>query len=146
MIRDFSPKDSETLLELVKLNIPEYFDETEWPQFKEYLEHETEDYYVIEENGKIIGSGGLNYSPQKKRAVLSWDVLHPRHQGRGHGRKLVQYRIERARQRKGVEDLIVRTSQLTYKFYEKMGFDLEQVEKDFWAKGYDLYFMKMSLK
>jgi ribosomal protein S18 acetylase RimI-like enzyme len=41
--------------------------------------------------------------------------------------------------------IIVRTSQLAYKFYQKVGFELEKTEKDFWAKGFDLYQMKMNL-
>jgi hypothetical protein len=37
---------------------------------------------------------------------------------------------------------MVRTSQVAYQFYQKAGFDLEKIEKDFWAKGFDLYQMK----
>ena len=41
-----------------------------------------------------------------------------------------------------VQTLIVRTSQLVYRFYEKQGFELEKVVKDYWAEGYDLYLMR----
>ncbi|MHA7057839.1 hypothetical protein ACWGOQ_0011500 [Aquimarina sp. M1] len=34
---------------------------------------------------------------------------------------------------------VVRTSQFASKFYEKMGFALVKIEKDFWVDGFDLY-------
>ena len=37
----------------------------------------------------------------------------------------------------------LRTTQLAFQFYEKMGFELDKTKKDFWAKGFDLYQMKM---
>jgi hypothetical protein len=40
----------------------------------------------------------------------------------------------------------VRTTQLTDQFYAKMGFQLERTEKDFWAKGLDLYQMRMNIQ
>jgi len=33
-----------------------------------------------------------------------------------------------------------------YKFYEKIGFELDKVEKDFRAKNFDLYQMQMKNK
>jgi ribosomal protein S18 acetylase RimI-like enzyme len=40
-----------------------------------------------------------------------------------------------------ITTIMVRTSQLAYKFYEKNGFILKEIEKDYWAKGFDLYSM-----
>ena len=34
------------------------------------------------------------------------------------------------------------TSQHAYQFYEKMGFELEKIEKEYWAKNFDLYIMQ----
>ena len=45
-----------------------------------------------------------------------------------------------------VKTIIVRTSQLAYQFYGKVGFELEKVEKDFWAAGFDLYLMRLELE
>jgi ribosomal protein S18 acetylase RimI-like enzyme len=42
-----------------------------------------------------------------------------------------------------VEQIIVRTTQLAYPFYEKLGFELERIESKFWSENFDLYQMKM---
>ena len=45
-----------------------------------------------------------------------------------------------------VDLIVVRTTQLVSQFYKKMGFEIEMIEKDFWAKNFDLYQMKMNVK
>ena len=111
-----------------------------------YLENETEDYFVVEELGEIVGAGGINYEPQTKTAVISWDIIKPNQHGKGIGRKLTQHRIQHIHTKPDIEKIVVRTSQHTYKFYEKMGFKLLKVEKDYWAEGFDLYEMEQSNK
>lgn len=44
------------------------------------------------------------------------------------------------------DKIVVRTTQFGFRFYEKVGFQLENVEKDFWAQGFDLYQMSVELK
>ncbi|RKD94056.1 GNAT family N-acetyltransferase [Marinifilum flexuosum] len=143
MIRKYSNTDKSKLIQLLRQNIPEYFATSEELDFKEYLENEIEDYFIYEEDSEIIGAGGINYFPDEKIARISWDMIDPKHQGKGIGKKLTQHRINHLNDNLNVELIIVRTSQLVYKFYEKMGFELEKIEKDFWAKGFDLYQMKM---
>jgi len=54
---------------------------------------------------------------------------------------LTAYRIEQIAKKNAVERVCVRTSQMAYQFYEKMGFRLERTERDYWAQGFDLYEM-----
>ena len=146
MIREYSKKDKSRVIDLLRKNTPEYFDSSEESDFENYLESEVEDYFVCEENSKIIGAGGLNYFQKERLARISWDMIDPSYQGKGIGKKLVQYRINHLNKNSNIELIVVRTTQLVYKFYEKMGFELEKVEKDFWAKNFDLYQMKMNTK
>ena len=118
------------------------FDHSEESDYKTYLETELGDYFVVEENGIIVGAGGINYVTNKNMACLSWDIISPSSQGKGIGRKLTEFRINYLNENPTIHNIIVRTSQLVYKFYEKLGFELESVEKDFWAKNYDMYQMK----
>ncbi|TPE45275.1 GNAT family N-acetyltransferase [Pontibacter mangrovi] len=145
MIRPYSPADKPKLLALLRLNTPTYFAEAEGADFAEYLDTRREEYFVVEENGELIGGGGINYFPEEGVARISWDVIHPAHQGKGIGRQLLQHRIRVVQSKPGMHTLIVRTTQLVYRFYEKGGFALEKTEKDFWAPGFDLYQMRMPL-
>lgn len=146
MIRKYTDTDKSKLIQLLRQNIPEYFAPSEEIDFEEYLENETEDYFVYEEDSEIMGAGGINYFTNEKTARISWDMIDPKHQGKGIGKKLTQYRMNHLNHKPDIERITVRTSQLAYQFYEKMGFELEKTEKDFWAKGFDLYQMKMDNK
>ena len=146
MIREYTTKDKEETLELLRLNTPEFFSESEEADFINYLENKREDYFVVEEEGKIIGAGGINYFFKEKIARISWDVISPNFQGKGIGRKLSEHRIKYINGKPEIDVIVVRTSQLVYRFYEKMGFKLARIEKDFWAKNYDLYQMEMENK
>lgn len=143
MIREYKHNDKSKIIELLRQNTPEYFDASEENDFENYLNNEIEDYFVYEVNSKIIGAGGINYFPEERLARISWDMIDPKSQGNGIGKKLTQYRINHLNGNPNIDLIIVRTTQLVYKFYEKMGFELEKVEKDFWAKNFDLYQMRM---
>lgn len=145
MIRTYTPDDQPALLAILQHNISQYFAPSEEQDFIDYLDRHVEDYYVVEDNGHVIGAGGINYFPDEHTARLSWDLIHPDYQGRGIGGRLVRHRIDRIKERPAIRDIIVRTTQLVYPFYEKYGFVLEKVEKDFWAPGFDLYQMRMAV-
>ena len=144
MIRKYSNQDRVGVLELLRKNTPGYFDVSEETDFENYLDNELEDYFVYEQNSEIIGAGGINYFPKEKLARIAWDMIDPPFHGKGIGKELVQFRLNHLREQ-DIELIIVRTSQVAYKFYEKMGFELERIEKDFWAKNFDLYLMRMEL-
>lgn len=148
-IRKYEEIDQKELVQLIQLNIPTYFDSSEEEEFVEYLENKKEDYFVIEDKttNQIIGCGGINYFFDEPipLARISWDIIHPDFQGQGIGKKLLLHRINHIQSKKEIKLIVVRTSQLAYKFYQKADFELEKVEKDFWAKGFDLYQMKMTL-
>ena len=143
MIRAYSNTDKPKIIQLLRKNTPEYFDSSEEKDFKNYLENEVEKYFVYEINSEIIGAGGINYFVEEKLARISWDIIDPNSQGKGIGKELTQYRINHLKRNLNIEFIIVRTTQLVYKFYEKLGFELEKIEKNFWSKNFDLYQMKM---
>ena len=143
MIRNYTKKDKSTLIELLRQNTPEYFDPSEEREFINYLDNEVEDYFVYEEHSKIIGAGGINYFMKDNSARISWDMIASKSQGRGVGKKLTLHRINLLMRNPKIDIISVRTSQHAYKFYEKLGFEIEKIEKDYWAKNFDLYLMEM---
>jgi hypothetical protein len=51
------------------------------------------------------------------------------------GSKLLQFRIHKLKEIETVKNIPVRTSQLVFQFYEKHGFELKEVVKNYWAGG-----------
>jgi ribosomal protein S18 acetylase RimI-like enzyme len=139
-IRNYRPADRAAVIRLLQQNTPHYFAPEEEADFHLYLNDHAQHYFVMATtDGKIVGCGGYNLVDEGAR--ISWDIFHPDFQGRGLGRQLTRYRLERLRAIPGVMRIVVRTTQLAYPFYEKQGFELMQVVKDYWAKGFDLYDM-----
>lgn len=145
MIRNYKDSDKKQLQTLIKLNIPEFFSDDEEDDFIKYLEEEREDYFVLEEDGIILGCGGINYFPENGEARLSWDIIHPSFQGKGLGTRLTNYRIQKLMDHPDIHTIRVRTSRQAHQFYLKFGFNLMNVQKDYWAEGFDLYEMEMDL-
>jgi [ribosomal protein S18]-alanine N-acetyltransferase len=141
-IVNYHTKYQETVLTLFDLNTPMYFSPAEKLDLENYLEYELEDYFVVEMDGKVVACGGINLQKLEKKGVLSWDMIHPDYQKKGIGKALVAHRINFLNEKIHVQEIGVRTSQFTYLFYEKCGFELKEIVKDYWAKGYDLYDMK----
>lgn len=140
-IRPFQKSDINQLLHLLRLNTPEYFSPNEQEDFIHYLNFESENYFVLSDGQEIVGCGGYNFWDEGKIARISWDILHPNHQGKGHGSHLLEFRLNKIKQIKSVENIVVRTSQLVYRFYEKFGFQTVEIVKDYWDEGFDLYYM-----
>jgi ribosomal-protein-alanine N-acetyltransferase len=144
LIRAYKPTDRTTIIELLRLNTPHYFAPEEEKDLLYYLDHEIEYYFVIETDGKVVGSGGINFSDDPTTGKISWDILHPEHQGKSLGSTLLKYRIGKLKEFEKLEKIIVRTTQLVYRFYEKNGFKITDVVENYWAEGFHLYRMEYS--
>ncbi len=124
-IREYKSIDKSSVMNLIRLNTPEYFAPEEENDFSNYLDNEKELYYVLLFNEKIVGCGGINFAENKTIGKISWDILHPEYQGKSLGTRLLEYRIEKLESIKSVQKITVRTSQIAYQFYEKQGFELK---------------------
>lgn len=140
-IRKYNPLDKPQLIELLRLNTPAYFSPNEENDLIEYLDKDSENYYVLEIDNKILGCGGFNLWDDGKVARISWDILHPQSQGKGLGTELTKFRIQKIKEIESVKTIVVRTSQLVYKFYEKFGLEIREIVKDYWDEGFDLYLL-----
>jgi len=144
-IRRYSEADREKIIELLRLNTPEYFAPEEEEDLIYYLNYHSSNFYVIETEAKILGCGGFNLSEDGETGKISWDIMHPQSQGKGLGSELTRFRIQKIKEIAGIKKISVRTSQLVYRFYEKFGFETKEIMKDFWAKGFDLYRMERGI-
>ncbi|MFY7811309.1 MAG: GNAT family N-acetyltransferase [Flavobacterium sp.] len=141
-IREFEVNDSKKIVDLFRLNVPKFFAKEEEKDLIQYLENEIELYYVLLYDGKIVGSGGINFENEMKTGIISWDIIHFDFQGKKLGSQLLKHRIEKLKTIESIQEIVVRTSQFTYLFYDKQGFEISEIIKDYWAKGFDLYSMK----
>jgi ribosomal protein S18 acetylase RimI-like enzyme len=145
-IRPYTAADKENVLHLLRLNTPRYFAPSEEKDLVHYLDHHAQHYFVVESGGEVLGCGGFNFSDDRTVGKISWDIFHPGHQGKGLGSALTRYRIEKLKEYDSVRTISVRTSQVAYLFYEKFGFRLREVVKDYWAEGFDLYRMEFPVE
>lgn len=143
--RKYNPSDKTEVILLFRLNTPKYFAAEEEKELMVYLDQFSQHYFIIEWEGKIIGCGGINLSEDLTAGRISWDFLHPDHQGKGLGNLLLRFRIEKIKEYKTMKTITVRTSQMAYPFYEKAGFVLKETIKDYWAPGFDLYHMEYKI-
>ncbi|NQW42471.1 MAG: GNAT family N-acetyltransferase [Bacteroidetes bacterium] len=142
MIRAYHPSDLDSVINLLKLNTPQYFAPIEEKDFIHYLNHEIELYFVVEYENAIVACGGCNFSQDKTVGIISWDIVHPDFQGKGIGSRLLKYRIDLLKMEYYMVSNIVRTSQFTYKFYEKLGFERKEIVENYWAQDFHLYRME----
>ncbi len=145
LIDNYQPTYFDQLIRLLRLNTPHYFAAQEEADFIRYLKSELEDYFVVFIQDEIVACGGINYDLANNLAIISWDIVHPKYHGKSIGKRLLAYRINNIRSNKSVSKIIVRTSQHTFGFYEKVGFKLKLIDEDFWAEGIDLYQMEILL-
>ena len=141
-IRKYLPADKDAVLALFRMNVPRYFAPAEEEDLRYYLDHHAENYFLLEQAGTLLGSGGFNVDDDFSVGKISWDIFHPEQQGKGLGTFLTKYRIEVLQAHPTVKTISVRTSQLAFGFYEKRGFVLQKMVKDYWAEGFDLYQME----
>ena len=137
-IKEYEVKDKDEVIDLIRLNTPKYFAPAEEIDLSNYLDNERELYYVLLYNSEIVGAGGINFEDDRATGIISWDFFHPEYQGKGLGSELLKYRIEILKNIDSIQKITVRTSQVTYKFYEKQGFVLIETIEDYWAEGFDL--------
>ncbi len=140
-IRPYQAADKPALQNILKMNTPTYFAESEWDDYNYYLDNEFEQYYVVEADGAVVGAGGINFEAEQTTAKISWDCVHPDYKGKGIGTALLRHRLDVLADMKQVREICVRTSQMAYRFYEKNGFELTKTVKDYWAEGFDMHKM-----
>ena len=145
IIRNADQTDLNFLIKIFTLNIPKYFDKTELVDFKKYFNsNNIETYFIIESEGKILGAAGYAYE-NKQTANICWVFVDPDNHNIGLGTKLVNHCIDILKRDNQLNIIQLETSNLTYKFYEKLNFKIQYIKKEYWPNNDDLYFMNMDL-
>lgn len=138
-IRPFKPEDLAAVVAIFRSNIPRYFTPTEEPGLHEFLETtHAEDYYVVEVDGEVVGSGGIALNDIDPPTVsLCWGMIRQDHLGTGLGKLVTDFRIRLAREKYPGLPLTIGTSQHTEGFYQKYGFRTVEHTPDGFGPGID---------
>ena len=145
MIRPYKSEDKEFLLDIFKLNTPKYLSPDEIDDLVSYLDENWKTYLTVESENQIIGGAGYQITDDGAIGRITWIFFHPDCVGLGMGRNVVEYCFSLLRKVTSIRKVVVATSQLAYRFFEKFGFQLTRTEKDYWGEELDLYFMEMNL-
>lgn len=154
IIRPYTIADKAACLEAFKSNMPEYFAAAELPDFESWLDEQakqttatpgnvTEQYFVIEKSAKVIGCGGYYIDLPKQTAIMTWGLVNRAFHRQGIGKELFQYRITAIQSICSTCKIILDTSQYAFPFFQKWGFTITKISKDFYAKGIDRYDMEL---
>ncbi len=137
-IRPFVEADLDAVVDVFRSNIPKYFGPGEEPGLRSFLAELTDDYYVIELDGSIVGAGGIALNDVTPPTVsLCWGMVRKDHLGTGLGRALTQFRIDLSKDKYGTTPITIGTSQHTIDFYEKFGFRLTERRVDGYGPAID---------
>ena len=143
-LRRYKKSDLEAVVEIFRSNIPKYFGPGEESGLRSFLESDPVrgDYFVGEVAGDVVGAGGIALNDDRT-VSLCWGMLRAAHLGKGLGRELTEFRIQKAREQFGDLPLVISTSQHTQGFYEKFGFRLVEHTPDGFGPGIDICKMRL---
>nr|WP_276604340.1 GNAT family N-acetyltransferase [Nannocystis pusilla] len=127
-IRLYTPADREACLELLRSNTPEHFSLAEEADLARFLDALPGPYFVVEDGGRIIASGGIAGERDGITATLCWGMVDASRQRAGVGSKLLIHRVETfLAERPQIRQLQTHTSQKVQGFYAKHGFRVVEV-------------------
>lgn len=128
---------------LFKSNLTGYFSPDEVSDFVKFLENHasTNNYYVGLKEQLVVACGG--WDKQTKGFYLRWGIIDSKQHKLGLGSKLLQFRIEKIRELYGNVDIYIKTSGKAHGFFEKFGFQVNQVIPNGIDKGIDEYQMQL---
>ena len=86
VVREYLTTDKEAVMNLIKLNTPDFFAEEETNDLSNYLDKEIELYYVLLVDGKVVGCSGINFAEKRTIGKISQDIIHPDYQGKSLGK------------------------------------------------------------
>jgi len=158
-IRPYQPADFNACLNCFESNIPTYFTRSEAADFRIWLgalgEMKDENsvgvdtaYFVIVSANQIIGCGGFGLSDNCRDVVFAWGLIHRSYHNRGYGKALAEFRLNIIKERFPGADIVLDTTQHSYRFFERLGFLTEKITLNFYAADlhrYDMRFVAEAL-
>lgn len=129
------------VLEIYHSNCPTYFLEEELEEFKDWLKQtDRQPYWIFEQDNQIVGCGGIYLAEENPEAPVdvenevgfAWGIIDCALHGNGLGKEMSLFRLNYLKENYPDRPVVLRTSQHTFAFYQKLGFEiLEYIPKGF---------------
>lgn len=137
----------EQCLAVFDSNCPEFFLKEERAEFEFWIDNEIKNgntYWVGFKENQIVACAGIYLADEKfGRAVypnevgFAWGMVASEHHQSGFGREFSIYRINYLNSHYPDRPVVLRTTQKTYSFFERMGFKVLDCETDGYGEGFD---------
>ena len=151
-IRKYQASDRDECLQAFISNVPTYFTNEEILDFENFLirmeavETETH-FYVVCYESQLIGCGGFGDKDGTGEISLAWGLIDSKFHKKGFGLELLKFRLHKIKDLMPEKTLVLDTTQYSYGFFEKYGFQVQKITLDFYADGlhrYDMVFAPQS--
>jgi ribosomal-protein-alanine N-acetyltransferase len=152
ILRPYQSADRKECLSIFKSNTPRFFTPEELSDFEQWLdrcdpeyqglqEGNTNYYYIAEAGGAVTACGGFCYVEQENTVYMAWGMVNRTSHLQGIGHRLFEYRMQQISDLYPGLPVCLDTSQHTYTFFEKLGFRVTGIQKDYYGPGLDRYDM-----
>ncbi len=134
-LREYTPDDLDACLRVYRSNEGEFFPEGAVKHFEDFLEHGTSYLLVVEQEGVVVGCGGLELSGDGPWATMVHGMIHHEHRRRGLGSTLLAARLSLVETEGRPVQIRVRSGTPAAPFFGRFGFELAQVVRDYYGPG-----------
>lgn len=122
------------VLRIFRSNMPKYFFDYEEKQLIEQLNNRIFDYYLLKEADKFIGAGGIGLN-EDDTVSLCWGMVHADFHNQHYGQALLEFRLDRIKEKWENKKVVNVTSQHTTGFFEKYGFKTVSIKENGFGPG-----------
>lgn len=149
-IRAYQTSDKQACLKAFESNVPKYFTKAEIADFDNFLDmfpnkvgvNKTY-YYVLVFKNEVIGCGGFGDKDNTNIITLAWGLIHQNLHKKGFGKELLDFRLEQIKEKYPNHIVYIDTTQYSYGFFQKYGFEITKITNDFYEKGLHRYDMQL---
>lgn len=150
-IRKYEAADHDVCMNAFKTNVPKYFTEGEIGDFERFLnkledpaEENNPPYYVLELDTQIIGCGGFGEKEGVDAITFVWGLVHNDYHKQGFGEQLLVFRLGEIKLQHPGRQVILDTTQHSFSFFEKYGFETVKITENGYAEGMHRYDMVLT--
>jgi N-acetylglutamate synthase-like GNAT family acetyltransferase len=145
-IRKYNSSDRNNCIAAFQSNVPLFFADYELQEFENFLtkieqQEISTHFFVIIAHENVVGCGGFGDKNNTGNFSMAWGLIHNDFHKKGLGKKLLLYRVEQLKLLKLENPILLDTTQHSYGFFEKFGFETIKITNDYYKSGLHRYDM-----